>query len=87
MQKLYSVVKRGKAIGTELTPHCHADGKFVVSRTRFEKDYIRVEKEEDLPDWIKQGYKVRMSSLVVKNHKSPSLIVPDSILIREKATA
>lgn len=80
MAKLHAVVKRGKAIGTILTPHVHEDGAFVVSRTRFEKDYIRVWHEVDLPAWIAKGYKLRMSNPSIKNHQSPSLITPTSIV-------
>ena len=79
MKKLRATVKRGKAIGTILTPHRHSDGTYVVSMTRFEKDYIRVASEADLPDWIAKGYRVRMSNSSVPNHKSPSLIAPASI--------
>ena len=72
MKKLLATVKRGKAIGTVLTPHRHSDGAYVVSMTRFEKDYIRVPLEADLPDWLAKGYRVRMSNPSVPNHKSPS---------------
>lgn len=80
--KLYSVVKRGRAIGTELTPHLHGDGAYVVSMTRFRKDYIRVANEADLPGWVSRGYRLRMSNPTVKNHRSPSLICPASIQTR-----
>ena len=77
--KLQATVKRGKAIGTKLTPHKHNDGCYVVSRTRFEKDYIRVPSEADLPDWVAKGYRVRMSNPLVPEHKAASLIAPTSI--------
>jgi hypothetical protein len=79
MKRLKAVVKRGEAKGTILTPHKHTDGTFVVSKTRFEKDYVRVTNEDDLPGWVAQGYGVRMSNLDVASHKSPSLISPTSI--------
>lgn len=79
MKQLQATVKRGAAIGTILTPHRHSDGTYVVSMTRFEKDYIRVASEEELPAWLAKGYRVRMSNLSVANHKSPSLIAPASI--------
>lgn len=79
MKKLKALVKRGNAIGITLTPHRHTDGMFVVSMTRFEKDYIRVPTEAELPDWIAKGYRVRMSNPSVSSHKSPSLIAPSSI--------
>lgn len=85
MSNLYAIVKRGKAIGTILTPHTHGDGSFVVSTTRYEKDYIRVWHEADLPAWIGKGYKLRMSNPSVKNHRAPSLIIPASIVSRVTA--
>lgn len=81
MTHLYAVVKRGKAIGTILTPHVDEDGLFVVSPTRFEKDYVRVPRETDLPALIQKGYKLRMSNPLVKSHRSPSLIAPASIVV------
>ena len=79
MNKLHCTVKRGKAIGTILQPHVHRDGCYVVSMTRFEKDYVRVANESELADWVSKGYRVRMSNLAVPNHRSPSLIAPASI--------
>lgn len=79
MIKLLFTVKRGKAIGTILRPHVHSDGCYVVSMTRFEKDYVRVENESELVDWVARGYRVRMSNPGVPNHRSPSLIAPASI--------
>lgn len=81
MAHLHAAVKRGKAIGTILTPHVHEDGLYVVSPTRFEKDYVRVSRETDLAALIKKGYKLRMSNPSVKNHRSPSLIAPASIVV------
>lgn len=79
MKKLQATVKRGKAIGTILKPHIHSDGMYVVSMTRFERDYIRVSSEVELSDWLAKGYRIRMSNPSVPNHKSPSLIAPASI--------
>ena len=79
MKKLHFKVKRGNAVGTILRPHVHADGCFVVSMTRFQKDYIRVGSGSDLSDWVAKGYRVRMSNVDVRNHRSPSLIAPNSI--------
>jgi len=39
---LHSVVQRGKTAGTVLVPHLHADDSYVVSLSRFEKDYVRL---------------------------------------------
>jgi hypothetical protein len=79
MFKLRCIVKRGRSVGTVLTPHLHADNHYVVSMTRFIKDYIRVKNEAELFLWIKKGYSVRMSNPVVPFHRSPSLISPGSI--------
>jgi hypothetical protein len=79
MKKLTFTVKRGKSIGTVLTPHRHGDGFFVVSMTRFKDDYIRVKDESDLSDWINKGFSVRMSD----QGCSPSLIAPASIVVAE----
>jgi hypothetical protein len=83
MRKLRYVVKRGQSVGTILTPHMHKGNHYVVSLTRFEKDYIRVKIEKDLPEWVSQGYSVRMSNASVKTHRSSSLIAPSSIDIYE----
>ena len=73
------VVKRGKGIGTVLTPHKHEDGSFVVSPTRFERDYIRVTSLDDVREWVRKGYSLRMSNQSSASHRSPSLISPASI--------
>ena len=83
MKKLHCTVERGSAAGTILRPHVHADGHFVVSMTRYERDYIRVGAESELPNWVAKGYRVRMSNVDVKNHRSPSLIAPTSIVQQE----
>ena len=82
MTKIFAEVKRGKAVGTELTPHVHKDGCFVVSKTRFEKDYVRVSDEAELINWVNDGYSVRMSNPEMPSTKSPSLISPSSIQTR-----
>lgn len=79
MKKIRYIVKRGQSVGTTLSPHLHADKHFVVSMTRFEKDYVRVDDEADLLKWVAKGYGVRMSNPDVKTHHSPSLISPGSI--------
>jgi hypothetical protein len=81
MQKIRYIVKRGLSVGTILTPHQHEDKNFVVSLTRFEKDYVRINNEAELIDWVAKGYSVRMSNPDVKSHRSPSLISPGSIEI------
>lgn len=39
---LHAFVSRGANIGELLFPHQHEDGTYVVSKTRFEDDYVRV---------------------------------------------
>lgn len=83
MKRLRYIVKRGSSVGTILTPHLHKDNHYVVSLTRFEKDYQRVKDEKDLPEWISKGFSVRMSNSSDKSHSSSSLISPASIDIYE----
>lgn len=83
MRKLRYAVKRGRSVGTILTPHLHEGNYYVVSLTRFEKDYQRIEDEKFLPEWVSKGYSVRMSNPAVKSHRSPSLIAPASMDISE----
>lgn len=83
MAKIYSVVRRGKAVGTTLTPHLYTGNYFIVSKTRFKSDYVRVPNESQLLSYIRQGFSVRMSNPDVANHRSPSLIAPSSIAIAE----
>lgn len=77
--KITYLVKRGQAVGTVLTPHKHADGCFVVSKTRFSKDYTRLSDESEIPGWIKKGFSVRMSNHDVPSCRAPSLIAPSAI--------
>ena len=83
MVKIYSIVRRGKTVGTKLTPHVYAGNYFVVSKTRFESDYVRVPDESQLLSYVQQGYSVRMSNPNVANHRSPSLVAPSSIAVAE----
>lgn len=82
MKKLSYKVKRGKAFGTVLRPHRHDDGHFVVSMTRFEKDYIRVRDESELHGWLSKGYRVRMSE-PDNPRRAASLIALASITVTE----
>lgn len=79
MKTIRYTVKRGRSVGTVLSPHLHGDKHFVVSLSRFKKDYVRVNNEADLLDWVAKGYSVRMSNPDAKSHRSPSLISPGSI--------
>jgi hypothetical protein len=56
-------VIRGKNAGVVVRPHLHRDGMYVVSKTRFESDYIRVATLREVATHIADGYSVRMSNL------------------------
>jgi hypothetical protein len=77
--ELYFVVQRGKAAGTVLWPHLHADGCYVVSPSRFQKDYVRVRSLVEVKEHLSRGYSLRMSNEDDPNHRSPSLISPASV--------
>lgn len=44
-RRLHAFVSRGARSGELLFPHKHEDQTYVVSKTRFEDDYIRVARE------------------------------------------
>ena len=75
MKNLIYIAKTGKNAGQEYYPHLHRDGYYVVSPTRFERDYIKVKTLDEVYDYFRKGLKVRMSH----NQSSPSLISPSSI--------
>lgn len=74
----HAFVARGAEKGKLLYPHVHEDGMYVVSLTRFERDYMRVANENDLEGWMVEGYRLRMSNLA-EQIKAPSLIVATKI--------
>lgn len=76
--QLHAFVSRGARLGELLFPHKHEDGSYVVSKTRFEDDYVRVAKETDILPWLEKGYGLRMSN-PEKGITAPSLISPESI--------
>jgi hypothetical protein len=75
---LHALVRRGKAAGTVLSPHVHTDGCYVVSVSRYEKDYIRIRAIDELKEYLRRGYSLRMSNEAT--HRAPSLIAPASII-------
>lgn len=77
--KIQYTVKRGKNIGVVCEPHKHQNGKYVVSKTRFEVDYIYVDSYEDIINHLNLGYKVRVSCPVTKG--APSLVNKVSLVI------
>ena len=77
-KSLHAFVARGKNKSTLLYPHLHEDGKFVVSKTRFIKDYVYVSDEADLERWLLNGFRLRMSNLT-EGITAASLIEPRKI--------
>lgn len=75
---LHAFVSRGQHAGKLLYPHRHRDGAYVVSKTRFERDYIRVIDHDELLDWLQKGYRLRMSNPDA-GIAAPSLIEPSAI--------
>jgi len=75
---LHAFVSRGARSGKLLFAHKHEDETYVVSKTRFEDDYIRVAKESEILPWLERGFGLRMSN-PDEGIKAPSLIMPESI--------
>lgn len=75
---LHAFVSRGPKTGTILYPHKHRDGTYVVSMTRFKKDYKPVADHRDLLAWLEKGYRLRMSNKA-GGVPTPSLIEPGAI--------
>lgn len=84
MRKIKYTVTRGSSTGVTLKPHLHADGCFVVSPSRFKKDYVRLPVEDELFGYMAKGFSVRMSNPEFKNTSAPSLIAPNSLEIYEQ---
>lgn len=72
-------ISRGINKGKQLLPHRYADDKYVVSETRFEEDYIRVDNMDEAINLIKDGYKLRMFAPELT--EGARLISPGSIEI------
>ncbi|MDR6190598.1 hypothetical protein QE372_002913 [Agrobacterium pusense] len=75
---LHAFVSRGANMGQILFPHAHEDGTYVVSKTRFEDDYIRISDSGEILPWLEKGYCLRMSN-PDEGIRAPSLIAPESI--------
>jgi hypothetical protein len=75
---LHAFVSRGANAGKLLFPHRHEDGAYVVSITRFERDYIRISSSDELLGWLEKGYRLRMSNPNC-GVPQPSLIAPTAI--------
>jgi hypothetical protein len=77
--RIHSIVSRGKDAGLVLYPHRYPDGFYVVSRSRFEEDYVKVGSLSDIAAWIANGYSLRMSNPEESPRRGPVLIAPGSI--------
>ncbi|WP_380874283.1 hypothetical protein ACFB49_46910 [Sphingomonas sp. DBB INV C78] len=75
---LHAFVSRGQHTGKLLYPHLHRDDAYIVSRTRFERDYVRVSDPAELIGWLEKGYRLRMSNPDV-GITAPSLVEPGAI--------
>lgn len=73
----HAFVSRGKDKGKLVFAHCHEDGLYVVSKTRFKRDYIRV-KASDILEYLLKGYGLRMSNPAT-SIVGPRLFKPKSI--------
>lgn len=78
--KITARITRGKNAGKLLHPHLHKDGMYVVSKTRFEKDYIRLEYLHEIASHIAAGYSLRMSNQE-EGVLAASLINPTAISV------
>ena len=76
--RLHAFVSSGKHAGAVLYPHLHRDGTYVVSMSRFERDYVRIEDPTELLSWLEKGYRLRMSNPEA-GVSAPSLIEPRGI--------
>ena len=76
--KITAKVARGPEKGNVLEPHPYPGGKYVVSRTRFERDHMFVN-YEDIDAHVQKGLSFRMSDPVTR--ESPRLIRASSITI------
>jgi len=75
--KLVYTPKSGKLAGLPHVPHLNKDGLYIVSKDRFQRNYIYLNTLSEVYTYLKKGMKVRMS--YKKN--APSLISFKSIKI------
>lgn len=73
---LFAVVRRGKYAGTRLLPHRFDDERYRVSLTR-EGPEIPLYNPRDIPDYLANGYSLRMSS--PSQNRRPTLVSPKCI--------
>lgn len=73
---LFAIVRRGKNSGTRLVPHRFEDDRYHVSLRREGPD-IPLANPRDIPDYLANGYSLRMSR--ADQNSRPTLISPKSI--------
>jgi hypothetical protein len=79
--KITAKVSRGPETGVILEPHRYANGKYVVSRSRFAKDQVFVDYQQTPVCVRTEGMSLRMSNPVTQ--KNPTLKAPNEITIEE----
>lgn len=57
----YSLISAINENGKKVFPHKYPDGNYVVSKTKFKKDYIYLDDLVDIPAFLESGYQLRMS--------------------------
>ena len=72
-------VKSGSRVGSVHTPHRYADGTYVVSMTRYTRDYVHVSSLEEVLTHLDRGYRLRVSDPMTGS--SPSLVLKQSLSI------
>lgn len=72
-------VQSGSKAGSVHTPHRCADGTYVVSKTRYVRDYVHVTSLEVVLTYLDKGYRLRVSDPVTLS--SPSLVLKQSLSI------
>lgn len=76
--KITAMINRGKSKGALLTPHWYKGGFYIVSKggntIAFRK---QVSNFDELPNWIAQGYGLRMSGPGI----APSIYMPKSLVV------
>jgi len=61
-KSVHYTIKCGKNAGVLLRPHRHLDGKYVVSPSRFSRDYLRFNSiDEAVAVATAKGFGIRMS--------------------------
>lgn len=80
--QITAAISRGPFKGAILVPHLHNDATYVVSRTRFSKDYRYVRSFAEVLQALDQGLSLRMSPLNLSI--APSLVSANSISVFQK---